>query len=476
MRDDGLPQSGQRWSAGMAEKDADREGVHTAVDQSRDRSFLDFSRSEALLRQDATMNSRAHMVLALLVACLLGIRSPVASWLSWGVILCLAALPVTFVGIRRNTAWRVLVGACALAAIWGGLLADWSLSQDPARYIDSSRQLFDIGNLLGLLLMTMAGLWCVRVLGPSKFLAAWAIGMIPVAVWGNAVFFNNPWKFGLALPVSILIILSLGNKFRGARICAVVIIGLICLWFGYRSWLVIVLIAFVSTMTANRSSISRHGRMRTFFKGGLILGSASLVSELILALVLNGALGQAVQERTRLQLAWGDGNLFLGGRAEWGAALGLFNQNPFGFGLGVTPSNSDWLIAIRSLYMPEGLQEVSNVSGYFRTGAIEFHSVLWNFWSHYGWAGLFLWAVIAFFIGYGFFAPQRFKLRENDLLPQAVVLLAIAWDLLFSPTVLPNIAAALAIGISLITTVRIGTAGKERRPAAEAVYVHERKA
>jgi hypothetical protein len=392
----------------------------------------------------------ANSVLALLVAATLGLRSPISSWLTIGEILALLALPVTLLTLRRSRVWILLIGAACLSGLYGILLSSWSLAADPSRHLDPSRQIFDLGSLVGLVTMTLAGVWCIQVLGTTKFLAAWAIGMIPVAIWGNSVFSNNPWKFGLALPVSLLIFISLGTRFRGSRVLAVAIISIICLLFGYRSWLLIVLIAFVSILVAQDSSKWKGGRWRTLLRGSLIAGIAWALSGAVLQLVLDGVLGQGLRDRTNLQIQWGDGNLILGARAEWGAALGLFGSNPLGYGVGVTPSNTDWTIAVRSMYIPEGLQDTSNVSGYFRAGAIEFHSVLWNFWSHYGWCGFLLWLVIFGVIVLGFLVIQTRSISTVNLVPHATILIALVWDLFFSPTVLPNIAAALAIAISLI--------------------------
>ncbi|MDQ0240162.1 hypothetical protein [Arthrobacter bambusae] len=406
----------------------------------------------AALTQNFISVSRgpANSVMALLVAATLGLRSPISSWLSIGEILALLALPVTLLTLRKSRVWVLIIGVASLSGLYGMLLASWSLAADPSRHLDPSRQIFDLGSLVGLVTMTLAGVWCIQILGTTKFLAAWAVGMIPVAVWGNSVFSNNPWKFGLALPVSLLIFIALGTRFRGSRVLAVAIISIICLFFGYRSWLLIVLIAFVSILVAQDSSKWRSGRWRTLLKGSVIAGVAWALSGLVLQLVLDGVLGPSLRDRTNLQIQWGDGNLILGARAEWGAALGLFGSNPLGYGVGVTPSNTDWTIAVRSMYMPEGLQDTSNVSGYFRAGAIEFHSVLWNFWSHYGWAGFLFWGIILGIIVFGFFVIQTQSISTVNFVPHATILISLVWDLFFSPTVLPNIAAALAVAISLI--------------------------
>lgn len=370
----------------------------------------------------------------------LSVRSPIASWVTFGGLIFLLLAPFTTPRRWINKDYALL--ACLVAAaVLNGLILSATVAQTPARGVELDFFLFDFGSLLGLLIMTAAASWCITRLGPSRFLVLWSAGYAPVALLSNPVAASNPWKYALALPLSAIVLVLTRQSLLRLVLLGVtltVISGIA----AYRSWILIILLTILVYIVAQRAT-SIGVRVLALPTVGVV------VSALLLNLAQDGALGTAVADRTNTQLAWGQGNIVLGGRAEWGAALGLFESNPAGYGIGTLPSYVDWSTAIRSLNVPRGLQTTSTVSTYFEGGRIEFHSTLWNFWSHYGFAGLILTAAVAFYIIAALVAPSRGVPFRGTGLAIGLFLIATLWNLLFSPTVIVSLAPAIALAFHL---------------------------
>ena len=179
----------------------------------------------------------------------------------------------------------------------------------------------------------------------------------------------------------------------------------------------------------------RHGRLRSGRK--LVDRQRSY----------RGALGDYLEQRTNQQLEASNGNLLLGGRPEWGAALALWQKNPLGFGFAVSPSSDDYWLAIRSMPMgSQARQENSIVALYFRQGQsistrrcglFGAFMVLREFSSRS--LRLFTWC-----------ARQRLQLRRLLASPYALrgaPHVGSVWDILFSPTSVPQLAIALATAL-----------------------------
>lgn len=381
------------------------------------------------------------------IALSLSVRTPFASWLTVGAAMTVLIAPVVARHWFSSVPARILTLLLVAAIISGLLLTAHSLSTSSSRSLDVDFLLLDIGSLVGLGLMSAGALWSISKIGYTSFLSAWAIGFLPVSLISSELLAANPWKFALSLPVSLLILILARRNSWSFSIGIAIVVGISGI-FGYRSWMFIALAALGAAFALMLGE-SKVGAVARFIRIGIV---TALAGVLTFNLVLAGALGASVQARTLQQIQWGGGNIILGGRVEWGAALDSFWRNPIGFGLGVGPDSSDFVVAIRGQRVPSGLQEVTNVAEYLDGGRIEFHSTLWNFWSHYGLVGILLVVVLAaFFLLAALRLPQ---LVGSMTRPITFLMVAVFWDLLFSATVIVRMAPIIAISIAIISTAK----------------------
>ena len=385
-------------------------------------------------------------VYAVAVALLLAVRTPFSANISFGVALALLAFPVTlrpWLSSRSGVAITVLAG---LALVGGALLIEPGLTADPGRHFASGTAMYQASVLVGIVLSAAAAQWSLTVLGLNRFLVLWAVGLAVSSPFVGGGFAENPWKYGLALPVSVLVFSLVSRGGVVLNMTALATLVLVSTLFSYRSWIQ-VLVAGAVVISVLRSSREMPGRPRRsrvlvgFALGAGVLSFAWLLS----AMATQGLLGESVQRRT-VEQANVAGNLLLGARPEWAAAWSLAERHPFGLGMGVSPSSADWSTAVRAMpFSSSALQDSGTVSGYFRSGEVAFHSVLWTFWGTYGVLGFVLVVVVLILIAKTLLSLDSLHLSTPYMAGVAVLMIGAAWDLLFSPLALAPLAATLAV-------------------------------
>ncbi|WP_279367319.1 hypothetical protein [Microbacterium testaceum] len=160
----------------------------------------------------------------------------------------------------------------------------------------------------------------------------------------------------------------------------------------------------------------------------------------------SGLAGQQVQARTLDQLE--KSNPLFGVRAEWAATTALAENHPFGFGVGVAPSNSaigEGILAVRAAGGDWTSHYFSNVVFGER---VDLHSTLANLWFHFGIGGI----AVAVVIGVILFRGVRDAADSARVFGMGGIFLMLMgiWDLLFSPMAdVGRIIAALAVAIAV---------------------------
>lgn len=394
----------------------------------------------------ASPPSRLTIAFAVAIALLLAFRTPFSANISYGVALALVAFPVTlrpWLSSRSGVAMSVLAG---LALIGGARLIQPSLAADPGRSFDPDTAIYQASVLVGLVLTAATAHWALTVLGLNKFLILWAAGLIVSAPLLSAGFAENPWKYGLALPVSVIVLGLVSRGGIGLNVFALVALVLLSTAFSYRSWIQVLVTSAIVIYVLTHARETAHRRRRSRLLVGAALGAGVLAFGWALStLATSGFLGEAVQRRT-IEQEEASGNLLLGGRPEWGAAWSTAEKNPFGIGMGVAPSSADWSTAVRAMpFSHNSLQDSSTVSGYFRSGEVSFHSVLWTFWGTYGVIGFLLVAVFLILISRALLSLDALRLSTGHMAAVAVLLIGTGWDLLFSPLNVASVAATLGV-------------------------------
>lgn len=383
---------------------------------------------------------------ALAIALTLALQVPSISSLTVGMALAALTFPVSILPLLRLKGLvRILLILTILAIMVGSLLAAGSISNEYARQWDLQLALYQSFMPLSLVWYAISALWCIRKLGLTKFFAAWAVSLLTSALLNPAIFDSNPWKYGLALPLSVLISLLFAKFFRHGWLLGLLTIAAISSVMSFRSWLLVTTISAVVSFISRAKSHSSQ-RARSTYTKMTIFGIAGLAITWLLPVVSTaGLLGADIKRRTEQQLETG-GNILLGGRPEWASAIELFIRDPLGHGVGVGPSGSDYLSAVRAMPLSDPrLADSTTVAFYFRQDMFEFHSVFWGFWSHFGLVGIAIVLVIFVCALRAIASLMNNHMKPAHTVCSSVVIVSILWDLLFSPLHIPSLGTGIAI-------------------------------
>ncbi|MGH1550680.1 hypothetical protein ACRAWB_16450 [Leifsonia poae] len=264
---------------------------------------------------------------------------------------------------------------------------------------------------------------------------------------------GNPWKFAFAVPVTVIALsIAMARRSRGLELATLVVLSALSMVSDARSGLAVLVLTTVLVIWQMRpTSHTRRGSTVRVLLGLLLLSAVAYnVGQL---LIVDGALGEATQQRTIAQINT-SGSLILGGRPELAATASLMQHYPFGFGSGTYVDSSQLLVA------KQGMQSINYDpnNGYvdnfmFGTG-FELHSVFGDLWANHGVAGLALWIALLWYTLRGL--GHSVAGRSARALP---IYLAIAtlWSLFFSPWYGSATLLIPVIGMTLLERARDDT-------------------
>lgn len=274
------------------------------------------------------MNSTVAWGAAAAVVVLLGLRIDVYPGITVGEIATLVVLPLWARSLRlyRGARLLMIVGAIAVA---GGFVL---FASAPAGHR------FSMGNLttyvsiiVGIPLGAGFLLWARRLMASGTIMALLGAGMLLGVNTGATLFSSNPWKFGYAVPVALLLlgVADLIGR-RSLQVLLLLAFAGVAAVSDARSDFGVLLISAVLMAWPGRPRLRNRAAAAAVlfaFAAAATVGIYSVAQSLI----LDGAFGAGTQVRSQAQIEAG-GSLLLGGRPEWGAAVALFKANPLGFG------------------------------------------------------------------------------------------------------------------------------------------------
>lgn len=348
-----------------------------------------------LLPQKVNMKSRrlSFFVLGLLFAFYI----PLGGQLYLGEIAVVAGLPLVVIAkatTSRSSPLSTWIVAAALFMSAGGMLAGY-FAGDPISMIVAklASGLSFAATILVLQLLNLS------MREHTVLLLGFAIG------WVFATFIQPtpdtleaPWKFGLGVPVSILVIWALSRIPRPFAASLLISFAAVNLLLDFRSLTLICLATLIVGWTQFGSSLSRlrnrqPGPLRPIALIAACLAAGGVAAAAYGQLAGSGALGKAAQYRYQLQ---GSGDLLgmiLGGRFEIFYSLPAALRNPIlGYGA-TTPIPPDVSNEGTSRLVALGLQLVAE-RGSSRE-LIPTHSAIMSGWIYSGIFGLLLWLFIA---------------------------------------------------------------------------------
>jgi hypothetical protein len=202
------------------------------------------------------------------------------------------------------------------------------------------------------------------------------------------------------------------------------------------------------------------------------LGVAAVLYYTLTTLIVSGALGTGLKQRSEAQLESG-GSLLLGGRPEWTVTVRLLQERPWGFGWGVQPSAEDIELGRQGFASIHLLSQENYLYNYVFRGMFRLHSITADLWAAAGAAGLLLVGVMLWLI--------VTSLAEQVALRTATAVLVYlsvrsVWDIGFSPIYsnLPGVALTVAVALVARTRAHEDRLAKERA-LAEAAGMREWK-
>lgn len=368
----------------------------------------------------------------------------------------------------RGFGWATALEICAAAIIF--LLISWAWKhQDMRRFLVTivlwlasivvSDQIHSVGvrdTLSSLALPALLGLstlmlgWIAR--GSRTQLRAVIIGavlshLIFVLANGTTDYDVNPWKYGLALPITLLALALVAGptKASSALSGAVLAVSAAYSFFnGFRSMAGIALAALVIMLVMRRPrKPGRKHPMIKLFLGLLVFVYASYGLYALAA--SDGLLPSEAAAKYQTQIQ--EGNLLVAARPEIVGSLYAVGSAPL-FGLGthghLDPDSQT--SALNLLYNSGAMIAKEQQIRLFGDG-VNSHSLLFSGWTLSGVLGALPWAFMIY-LGMRAIAHRR---PGGELLPLSVFwALAASWDILFSPYQ-PHLHVVLAAFVVLVT-------------------------
>lgn len=385
-------------------------------------------------------------IFAVAAAAASAIRYQFGPGVSLSLLTAVALLPVWWPALREFRFARPLLALAGGAALWGAVLTAFETTRpvSTSLLMEQTFSLLSLAGGIGVLL------WARTLLGIGGTAVAFGVGALAnvALTGGNSA---NLWKYSLAVPVIIILLgLTSTSGRRWLDLLCLALLAAVCLVSDSRSMTSFLLLSGVIVLW---QMFMPPGRRRPrpgqtlLLLGLLSLGAFSLLQ----ALILDGALGDAAQQRTQAQIDT-SGSLIAGGRPELGAATALVSHRPQGFGSGVLPTSQDVWIAKSGMSELNYDPDNGYVEGYMFGGQYEVHSVLGDMWLRFGPIGA-LFAVAL--IGCAVYAVARsVSLKAASGLAVWLTLLG-AWDTFFSPLLTSSRTLALLFALTAIPALEL---------------------
>jgi hypothetical protein len=315
--------------------------------------------------------------------------------LTSALVVAILLAPVTVSTVLRGSRWLTWLLALGAAAVVMGI---WLTAGPDPRHMALGPAVDDVSQLLTLVLGAAVVFWARTIIADHWVALLYGVGLLLRIAQAGGLFSENPWKYGFALPVTV-ISLSLAWAMRSQKLAfgLLLALALASALNDSRSAFALLLLTAVLLLWSRRP---RHGLNRRWV-GSLILLVVAFIGMYRLAetLILDGALGQATQARTQVQLQ-SNHSLFLGSRPEIGATLALMKANPEGFGVGIQVTPADIETAEQGMASLGHPPDVHYVEGYMFGSGVELHSVTGDLWAPFGVVGVAIALLILVFTVY----------------------------------------------------------------------------
>lgn len=399
-------------------------------------------------------------IVAAAAAAATAIRYQFGPGVSLSLIAAIVLLPVWWSALGKFRFARLLLSLAVIATVWGAVLTLFETMRpvSTSLLLEQSFALLSLAGGIGVLL------WSRTQIGLGGTAIAFGIGALAnvVLTGGNSA---NLWKYSLAVPVIIIVLgITATNRRRWLDLLALGALAAVCLASDSRSMTSFLLLAGVIVLW--QIFMPPGSRSPRPLQTLVLLGVLSLAAfSLLQALILDGALGDAAQQRTQAQIDT-SGSLIAGGRPELGAATALISERPQGFGSGVLPVSHDVWIAKTGMSELNYDPDNGYVEGYMFGGQFEVHSVVGDLWLRFGPVGAAFALVLIVCAIYA--VARSVSLKAASGLAVWLTLLG-AWDTFFSPLLTSSRTLALLFALTAIPLAELASRTTTPTPSTAAV-------
>lgn len=386
-----------------------------------------------------------------------------------GLMVGLATAPMWISSLRRYRGALTLAIAVLVAVAWGIAL---TAQQEPFNGGTSYGALL-ANSLLPVFILTGTGalLWGREHLSDRTIGISIGLGLLMTNILnGSITSSENPWKFGVALPLSV-ILLSISTGFRRWQwtLAVLLLLGALNAGLDSRSAFATCILAALLYVAQRQWSKRSRGSIWARALSLLLVGiaAATVLYQVASHLLMAGYLGGDAQQRSIMQdeLA---GSMIVGGRPEMAATWALMQSRPAGFGAGAIPSNQDLMVAKSGMWEINYQPDNGYVENYMFGGGIKLHSVVGDMWAYYGFAGVALAVLISVLLVHALFI----RLAMGTASGLVIFLICTAlWNIPFGPLWSSTPILAVTIGLALIHK---GRARSARELIAERIGKPER--
>jgi len=387
---------------------------------------------------------------AALIPALLSADLNIGHQMNTGMIASFALAPIWFPYFVKVPAGGVFVLSC-IAFLGAGFLLTWVSESD--HQVAKSLAVIAAMNFAVDLFAVGALFWSCRIIGVHATVGIYAFVWLLDSLATPASWADNPWKFGFVLPVSLLVF-SLVDKLRypALTILAAIGLGAFSILNDSRSvFTVFILTAITLTWQRFRAKTVREPSLAFFLAAVVVVGGGAYYT--ITRLLVSGLLGTGLKTRSEAQVE-ASGSLLLGGRPEWTVTIRLFQEHPWGFGLGTIPSPADFELGRQGFASIHLLAQENYLKHYVFDGSLHLHSIVADLWAAGGPAGILL-VVVMLWILLTSLADEL--AHRTATATQTFLSLLALWHIGFSPSYsnLHKVTLALAVGLAARAATRV---------------------
>ena len=387
--------------------------------------------------------SGSTRLIAIVVLVVIAMRIDLPGNVTLGAVLSIVMIPLWWRTLGRYRGARTLMLVGVVALLSGVWLTGLTSSTNGV----SISLLVSVSVLVGGALCGVGVvLWSRQFLADGHVALAYGAGMLLGTSPNGALFADNPWKFGFAVPTTV-ILLALALM-TGRRVIEAVVVVALTVASGFTdarsSFAILMSTALLVFWQMRPRRASRRASALRVVAGLAAMGV--IVYTFVQSLILDGVLGEETRIRSLAQIDT-SGSLLLGGRPELAATIALLHGQPWGYGAGTIPSLGDVTTAKTGMaaigYEPDN----GYVENYMFGGRFELHSLFGDFWAFFGIPGIALVVVIAILLVRGLSVRVAHNAASAVLIYAAVRTL---WNIPFGPVYSSVPLLILAVGLALL--------------------------